>query len=139
MMDPVLRPEDHDKSPLTRVREGMQVYDREDKKVGKVTEVFFGVDDANIEEGVGRSAGLDRAAADTGVGTTGAFGRTMEAAFGSGDQGPDVLRRRLERSGYIRIEGGMLSADRFAMPDQIARIEGDRVELRVIADQLLHA
>lgn len=138
MADPILRPQDHDTSPLTRVREGMQVFDREGKKVGKVTEVFFGVDDANIEEGVGSQAGLTAPAGDSGTQSAGAFGASLEAAFGSGDQGPDVLRRRLERSGYMRIEGGLLSSDRFAMPDQIERVQGDRVDLRVIANQLLH-
>jgi hypothetical protein len=138
MADPVLSPQDHDNTPMRHVREGMQVFDREGKKVGKVTQVFFGADDANIEEGVGSRAGLSAPAADNPTQTAGTYGANLEAAFGSGDRGPDVLRRRLERAGYIRIEGGLLSTDRFAMPDQIDHIENDRVDLRVVADQLMH-
>jgi len=138
MANSVIGPEDRDRSPLTHVHEGMQVYDREGKKVGKVTQVFFGIDDANIEEGVGARAGLNAPAADNATSTTGAFDASLEATRGSSDQVPEVLRHRLERAGYMRIEAGLFSSDRYALPDQIDHVEGDRVDLRVIADQLLH-
>jgi hypothetical protein len=56
------------------------------------------------------------------------------------DQWPDEIRQLLRLSGFIRIDmTGMLRADHYAFPEQIASVEHERVTLRVSRDQLFAA
>ncbi len=136
MADPLMQ--DRDNSPLNQIREGMTAYDRNGDKIGKVKDIFFGVLDANIEEGVGAPAQLNAPSVDNPRTTTGAFDASLDPVRGGSEDLPEQFRHRLEREGYIRIDGGLLGADRFAVPGQIAGVEGDRVNLNVVKDQLLH-
>jgi hypothetical protein len=54
------------------------------------------------------------------------------------DDMPDVLRDRLIREGYIRLDtAGLFAADRYIFPDQISNVTGDEVILNVSKDQLM--
>lgn len=136
MADPIMQ--GHEDSPLHQVHEGMMAYDRNGDKLGKITDIFFGVEDANIEEGVGAAAQLNAPAVDNPTTTTGAFDASLDPVRGTSQNLPEQFRHRLEREGYVRIDGGLLGADRFAVTGQIAGVEGDRVNLNVVKDQLLH-
>ncbi len=137
MADPIMQ--DRDNSPLSQVREGMTAYDRNGDKIGKIIDIFFGVEDANIEEGVGAAAQLNAPAVDNPTTGTGAFDAALDPVRGTSQDLPEQFRHRLERDGYIRIEGGLLGKDRFAVPSQIAGIDADRVNLNVVKDQLFHS
>src|SRR5512142_401630 len=114
MADPIMQGREH--SPLHQVREGMTAYDRNGDKLGKISDIFFGVEDENIESGVGAAANLDAPRVDNPTETTGAFDASLEAVRHDSRNLPKELRNRLERQGYIRIDGGFLGADRFAIP-----------------------
>jgi histidyl-tRNA synthetase len=50
---------------------------------------------------------------------------------------PDEFRKRLQRYGYIKVDTGILTADRFASAAQIADVTDDRVDLNVTKDELI--
>ena len=93
---------------LSSVRNGMMVWDRDGHKVGKVKDIQF--------------------------------------AYGFGDTTPkstefyrllDALQESLMRDGYIQIETGLFSRDRFASADQIADIRDEGLVLNVMSDTLI--
>lgn len=95
---------------LLGIREGMSVFDLKDNKVGTVKHIQF--------------------ADDT----------TDEAALISDPlvlEAPEPVRSRLLRSGFIRIDAGLLRRDRYAIADQIDRVQDDRVQLYVTRDELV--
>jgi hypothetical protein len=48
------------------------------------------------------------------------------------------LQSKLLMDGYVRMDAsGLFASDRFITPDQIARVDGDRVYLTVNRDQLI--
>jgi hypothetical protein len=116
---------------LERIREGMDVYDRDGDKIGTVSDVYFGagtggelpgqepptVPDQNMRSG---DTLIDRAA----------------SVFGARDV-PEVVQTRLRQKGYFRLDGGLLSGDRYVTPDQIAEVRGDDVILRIGADEVI--
>lgn len=95
---------------LTRVREGMDVYDRDERKVGTVREVYLGGED------------LSEAAVPEGSALADA---------------PAALRGRLAAHGFIEIGTGLLQANRYTTGDQVAAVAADRVTLAVGQDELL--
>jgi hypothetical protein len=51
---------------------------------------------------------------------------------------PKVLRDRLLRHGFIRIDThGLFASDRFALPDQIESVSEDCIQLRLSKDELI--
>jgi hypothetical protein len=118
--------EEADDSILTAVKEGMDVYGPDDNKIGAVERVHFG---AEADEGAVTPAGQqvrDRSLTDE-----------LADVFRA-DQLPDELRERLLYQGFIRIDAtGLFAADRYATPDLIASVSGDRVILRATRDELL--
>jgi hypothetical protein len=49
---------------------------------------------------------------------------------------PDALRARMLEAGFIRIDGGLLTRTRYAIVDQIDRVDGDIVHLRTTKHDL---
>src|SRR5690349_13908762 len=94
---------------LEQVHQGMRVLDSNGKDLGRVEDVYLG---ATSQTG---------AESGTGAATPGAHeqGPTGMGVAESLNEVPDVIRRRLERVGFIRICGGLLGRDRYADPDQI--------------------
>lgn len=60
-----------------------------------------------------------------------------DTAFDMEEDMPRELRQRLEHNGFIRIDAGFLRRHRFALREQIERVEGDSVMLNVAADNLI--
>jgi hypothetical protein len=57
--------------------------------------------------------------------------------FELGPQLPEVLAERLKRHGFVRLEGGLLKGHRYALPEQIARVDADGVYLNVDENELI--
>ncbi|MBI1299970.1 hypothetical protein GC175_34025 [bacterium] len=118
-------------SVLNHVHEGMDVYTSDDKHIGKVERVYFGV----VSE--------QEAATGTGAVTNDdprmqqhSWVEEMANVFRT-DEIPDEVRERLQRLGFIRIDAkGLFSSDRYATPDQIATVRDDRVILTADRDTL---
>ncbi len=115
---------------LNQVVEGMAVYDRDEKRVGKVRDIFFGSgDDEADQERPGPAPDAD-------VSDASPLGGLANAM--AGDDTPAVLRARLLRQGYVQIDSaGLFAADRYATPEQIASVGEDRIILNVTADELV--
>ena len=117
-----------DGSPLFQVKEGMAVYDRRGEKIGTVEAVHFGVD---TQRGVGAATASTPGERDTTI--VGLFWDAFTV-----DQVPQVHHARLMQHRFIRIDSaGLLAADRYVMPDQIAWVDGDSVHLQAERDALV--
>ncbi len=111
---------------IGRIQDGMTVIDATGRELGTVDGVVFGDPEA-----------------------PGAFGEAIEPVprpgwfrdhiFGSVKSPvPKVLRTEMLRAGFIHIAGeGLLPKSRFALSDQIAGVDGERVVLLVRADELV--
>lgn len=117
---------------LSRVREGMTVYDRNNREVGTVKSVSMGGgNDPVAARRQSQEAGAAPGDADEPL-----VGNLFDA-FTPTDGVPDELRLKLEREGYVEIDSaGLLAADRYATPDQIAEVTSDGVILSTSRDQL---
>jgi hypothetical protein len=94
---------------LMGIREGMPVYDLYNAKVGTVKHMQF-----------------PNEAADEAL-------TTDDSAI---DNAPGPVRSRLLKSGYIKINTGLLRRDAYATADQIEYVGGDGVQLSVSRDTL---
>ncbi len=134
-------------SILTHVHDGMHVLDRNGKEVGKVDAVYFGeVNEKLDERGEGAATAREQRDTRTVVGLP--LNTTMPSQTGVGgvippgsqlgiDNLPDVVRNRLLRLGFIRIGGGILHGPRYVLPEQIATVQGNRVNLNIASDELI--
>lgn len=124
-------------SLLGQVQEGMDVYDCDDHKVGTVKRVYMGGGNDPVDvQRQRREAGVADPA-DTAPTAT-VFGDLVDAFTAGGDHLPDELRQKLEREGFVEIDtAGLFAADRYATPDQIARVDEDRVVLSTSREGLL--
>lgn len=124
---------------LTQVREGMDVYDINEQRVGTVESVAFGSMGAaspgnTIAEATGPATGDNWEA----PGEDTFFEDIAEALYGE-EELSETVRSRLLREGYIKIDSsGLFASDRFVLPEQIASISGDRIQLSVPEDDLIH-
>lgn len=58
-------------------------------------------------------------------------------AFGR-EEIPEPLRSQLLRDGYIHLDAkGMFAHDRYILPEQIARVDGEGIQLNVTKDALI--
>jgi len=118
---------------LTRIYEGMTVYDRTGDKIGTVEHVYLGA----VSEEADMRGGGPGTASSPGKSESSLIEDFARAIFPA-DQVPEPLRQRLLRHGFIRINStGLFAADRYVMPDQIADVSEDRVTLRAIRDELI--
>ena len=117
---------------LAQVREGMDVYDLDGNKVGSVAEVFMGdVADA-LATGAEPQAGSE-------VNAPGEGSLVNDVARVFTDNMPEVVRNRLRHNGFVRMDGGLLGSDRFALREHVAAVDGKRVRLNVRSDELIKA
>jgi hypothetical protein len=99
---------------LAQVRNGMQAYDHRGIEIGTVERVYCGLPRAN--QNVADTSQIEAIAQDV-VG---------------GDRLPQMLCTHLLEQGFICIDRpGPCAEDRYLMPEQIDRIEGDRIHLGV--------
>jgi PRC-barrel domain len=123
----------HSNRILTRIYEGMTVYDRAGDKIGTVEDVYLG----GMSEEADKRGGGPETAPSPGRGE-GSLSEDLAKAIFPSDQLPETLRQRLLRHGFIRLDStGLFAADRYVMADQIADVSEDRVTLRVTRDELI--
>src|SRR5689334_9143375 len=116
---------------LTNVREGMAVYDFNRNHIGTVRSVYLGeASSQEIERGETPGTVPDPAAG------TDTLANDIAKVFDT-DEVPDVIRKRLLMSGFIRLDAyGLFAADRYILPEQIARVD-EHVHLKVTRDSLI--
>jgi hypothetical protein len=117
---------------IMNIREGMTVYARDGKKVGRVEDVQFGDEDLS-QPGVETSDAQDVRKMDE------TLVDVVAQAFSLPNRAPEEIRERLLRYGYMKVDTGLLASDRYVEADQIADVNGDRVELSVTRDELVKA
>jgi hypothetical protein len=120
---------------LVEVEEGMKVYDRNGDEVGKVEFIFMGGTDEEAEQrGTGPATAPDIEMAEDD------FMLDMAHLFGAGYEDMDeTMRDRLLRHGFIRIDGGLLRGDSYAIRDSVTRVGEDGIHLRISKDELIEA
>lgn len=101
--------------PIERVREGMEVFDLEDNKIGTVDMVKMGDPEATTTRG------------EEPTPQAGVMPMSDEAYEPEVDE---PLRSELVRAGFLKIDGGLFGADRYVPADAIDRVEGDKVFIR---------
>jgi hypothetical protein len=118
---------------LTQVYEGMTVYSRTGDKIGTVEYVCLGELTEAADE-----HGQELATPPVLGGYEGSLIEDFTRTIVLPEQVPDILRDRLLRHGFIRINSaGLFAADRCVMPDQIASVSDDGVTLRVSRNELM--
>jgi hypothetical protein len=120
-------------SVLTQIREGMDVYDRDNERIGTVDEVYFG-EASDIQRAQGTGSATAPVDETTNENT---FVGMIAEAFDPREV-PDELAARLRRSGYIRLDSaGLFRSDRYIVPDQIASVIDQNVHLTTTRDELV--
>jgi len=117
---------------LTTVKEGMEVYDYRGNMLGHVTDLYMGTSNPQSNErGIGATTAQGRETRDNSL--------IDDLARGFTDRSiPEVLQARLLRNGFIEINGGaLLSKTQYILPNQIDQVAGNRIDLRVNADELI--
>lgn len=117
---------------LNQIQEDMRVCDSAGEEIGRVRQVFFGaVADTEDKRGVGPATATTPELRDETL-------VDQVAEIFSDNPVPEVLRGRLLREGFIRIDThGLFASDRFALPDQIESVSEDCVRLRLAKDELI--
>lgn len=115
---------------MALVTEGMEVYDRDQKKVGEVESLFMGAQ----ADSVGSEPALT-----TGSAPMENDSLVEDVARVFTDDMPEVVRSRLRHSGFIRVDGGLFSGDRYALREHIASVTGDRVILNIRGEEMISA
>jgi len=120
---------------LQQIYEGMPVYDQRGDKIGTVEYVYLG----ELTE-VDEKFGPGEFTSSIVDGSEGSLIEEFARAIVLTEQVPDIWRERLLSHGFIRIsKTGLFTADRYAMPAQIASVTDDRVMLCVSRDRLIKA
>ncbi len=109
---------------------GMKVYDSEHREIGTVDGLKYpenaiapDVEPATLDAADERE---DNTILDV---VADAFGR---------EEVPEPLRSQLLRDGYIHLDAsGLFAADRYILPEQIARLLPDGIQLNVTRDALI--
>jgi hypothetical protein len=120
-------------SVLKSIREGMEIHDSQEHKIGTVKEVYFG---ASSDEMKPHGAGAATAPSpdlrdDTLV-------DDIARGIFSADDVPEEVRQRLINEGFVRVDPtGLFKGDRYVLPEQIARVHEGHVHLNVKIDDLL--
>lgn len=118
---------------LSGIKEGMNVYDSENQKLGTVVKLHFGssTQTAN-EDGKGAASAVDPDMREESL-----IDSFMKTIFGDSSL-PEVIRSRLILNGFIKIDSnGLFTEDLYAMPEQIANAAGQDVHLTVTGDSLI--
>jgi hypothetical protein len=120
---------------LQQIYEGMAVHDRTGRRIGTVEYVYLGEVAESSEQG---DYNGQPAAALTS--SEGSLIEEFAKAVLLTERVSDIWRERLLSYGFIRINrSGLFTADRYALPSQIAGVANDGVLLNVDLDELLKA
>ncbi len=122
---------EHNLRILDLIEEGMKVYDRDGDEVGEVDGLHYGAS-GDYRYGQAPTAS---ASPDDYVDPVTDF---LQDVFNP-DRLPEELRERLLNNGFLHVDGpGLLDRDRFVLPEQIAAVNDDGVQLRVSRDELIN-
>ena len=122
-------------SILAQIRNGMGIYDVRDERIGEVDFVHFGAASETQQE-LGTGPAVPGPADSPQMREDSIIDNIAEAFYPN--EIPNQLQEKLLLTGYVRMDAdGFFAADRFIMPDQIARVADDRVYLSVNRDQLI--
>lgn len=113
----------------TNVHDGMDVFDLSGDKIGKVEFVRLSDEIASTEY-------PETATAGTVDEQNSSFIEDIADVFTDWPEVPEEMRQRLLRSGFVRIDRGLLKSDAVATPEQIANVTEDSVYLNVAEDGL---
>jgi hypothetical protein len=126
-----------ERGQLLRVKEGMKVFDSDNNEVGKVDFIRFGeVSDEALDRGRGPAGTSDETLGEE-------EGILEDFAFGGAGTPEEIkeaelIRARMLRSGYIRINAsGLFASDRYVLPENIASIDDESIKLNIHKDKLL--
>jgi hypothetical protein len=120
---------------LLQVYEGMTVYDQAGDKIGTVEYVYLG-EVAEASEDFCQA----EQTSSTLTSTEGSLIEEFAKAILLTERVSDIWRERLLSYGFIRINStGFFTADRYAMPSQIATVADHRVMLCVNRNELIKA
>jgi hypothetical protein len=118
---------------LSQVYEGMKVYDVSGKPVGSIEYVYLGeMTMAADEHSLGWATASSLNAGE------GSLIHEFASALLLTEEVPDFWREQLMCYGFLRIHSwGFLAAERYVLPEQIATVADNGVNLRVRRDELL--
>ena len=116
---------------LSKIRQGMPVYDQTQKQIGVVDYVQFGDEDplkprkrTSHEYGTNNGEWLMET-------------ESVDDVFAP-DNLPEILQERLLLYGFVRLDApGLVNADRYILPNQIHSVEGHSVILKVSKEELV--
>jgi hypothetical protein len=119
---------------MTSIHEGMPVYDREGKKIGKVKAVYMGtISDSLDQSGAGPAA---PAAGD--VRYEDRIVPGLSDIIAGDNDIPEEVRARMEHSGFIQIDSvGLFARDRYALREHIESAGDEGVRLKITRDGLI--
>ena len=126
---------------IAMVREDMEVFDSTGKHIGKVDGIYGGTSEhtTTVATVVPVPAAVANpqpapmvAAIQKPVTHVPEFDDVMEPD----EEFPQEMRERLRHDGFIRIDAGFLRHHRYALRDQLGRVETDRVLLNAPYDEL---
>lgn len=120
----------HSANLTNYVREDMDVFDVNGDKIGEVDFVRLSDEDPSTEYPETVTAG----SVDD---QDSSFVEDIADVFTDWPRLPEEMRERLLRSGFVRIDRGLLKSDVIAMPDQITSVTEDAVYLNAAEDKLL--
>lgn len=120
---------------MLHIHEGMKVIDRIGQEIGTIKEVQFSDEDPDTPEPE-TTTSVSGAPMSTHDALLPAL-KSVLSAFTGFNELPGELRQRLQRHGFIRIDTGLLSSDRYAVMDQVEHAAGDRIVLNVTEADLI--
>jgi len=129
---------------IGQISNGMKVYDMAGKVVGHVDGTYGGARGESVPAAV-TVINAPAAAPVTGqqpvpiVEAVSAQAKVpvFDHALDTDEDLPAELRERLEHDGFIRIDAGFLKHHRYALRDQIARVDEGVVALNILAEYLI--
>jgi len=152
MADPIVAsavPDNRREDKLAGIAPGQDVYDRLGKKVGQV-DTFYAGSTGNERRAATPPTVLPAPVMPTGQQTVPVMEPVVPVTIANpvtvpefdtslhwDDNFPKELRERLAHDGFIKIAAGLLHHSRYALRDQIKRVEGDRVTLNVEEHELI--
>ena len=113
-----------------RIEIGMKVFDSEHHEIGRVDGLKYPENAIAPDVEPATVDGADSPEDNTIV-------NAVAEAFGREDV-PEPLRSQLLRDGYIHLDAkGIFAHDRYILPEQIARVDSEGIQLNVTKDALI--
>jgi hypothetical protein len=117
---------------MFRVREGMDVYDRYGDRIGTVEFVTFGDGDFDPDDTIDltEQARERRELHES-------RRREVLADLDGAEHIPYDTRLRMEQDGFVRMDAGLLRADRYILPEQIINAGANKLVVRAVLPDLI--